>query len=428
MKRKVSFKSPLAAHGLKLNETLMRHGSIAQMSDAFVMSIETDSLAAAKRKLIVHDALTISVLSAITILLFVVTLFLFRSFESHRNELATRWSGRGAIALSEGRPVQAIGALRTALTYSPGDRTYQLLLAQALDEAGHTEESYNYFLGLWTAQPGDGQINLWLARLEAKRDNRTAAIKYYRASIYGTWEGNGIERRRDVRLELAQYLLDQKQDNAARTELLIAAGNNPSDPAFEMKLAGMLAQAGDPSDALTYFEKVIAVQPRNASALMAAGRLRYTSGMFVDARRLLERANSEFDAKKNAKKPQDLASLLADAERGVELEPSKRLRERDRVARILVARTIARKRFESCSLQVAQSGQSPASLQVLSSAWTGDLANANKQALLHDPDQADATVKLIFDTEVQTSQVCGAPTGDDALLLLLAQSPNALEE
>ena len=392
------------------------------------MNVEPSSLVTEKRKLIVHDALAISVLSAITVLLFVVTLLLFRSFESHRDELAKRWSGRGALALSEGRPVEAIGALRTALTYSPGNRVYQLLLAEALANAGHTEESYNYFLGLWTTQPGDGQINLWLARLDAKRGDRAAAIKYYRASIYGTWEGDGVARRRDVRLELAQYLLDQKQYNAARTELLIAAGNNPSDPAFEMKLAGMLAQAGDPGNALAYFEKVIAAQPGNADALMAAGRLKYTRGMFLDARRLLDRADREYDEKKGSTEPQDLATLLASSNRGVELEPSKRLTERDRVARILLARTIARKRFESCSLQVAQSGKSPASLQVLSSAWTGDLASAGRQALLHDPDKADATLKLIYDTEVQTSQVCGAPTGDDALLLLLAQSPNSFEE
>ncbi|GGA62170.1 hypothetical protein GCM10011507_12120 [Edaphobacter acidisoli] len=392
------------------------------------MNVETASLVTEKRRLIVHDTLAIAVLSAVTVVLFVVTLFLFRSFESHRDELAKRWSGRGARALSDGHPIQAIGALRTALTYSPGNRNYQLLLAQALDKAGHTEESYNYFLGLWTTQPGDGQINLWLARLEAKRGNRADAIKYYRASIYGTWEGNGVERRRDVRLELAQYLLDQKQDNAARSELLIAAGNNPSDPSFEMKLAGMLAQAGDPGNALTSFEKVIAAQPRNADALMAAGRLMYANGMFLDARRLLDRADAEYDAHKGTKKPDDLPGLLQNSQRGVELVPSKRLKERDRIARILVARKIAQKRFAACSLQVAQSGQSPSSLQVLSSAWTGDLPSATGKALLNDPDAADATLKLIFDTEVQTNQVCGAPTGDDALLLLLAQSPNAQEE
>ena len=395
---------------------------------AFAANVETSSLVTEKRKLIVHDALAISMLSLVTVLLFVVTLFLFRSFETHRDELAKRWSGRGALALSEGRPIEAIGALRTALTYSPGNRTYELLLAEALAKAGHTEESYNYFLGLWTTQPGDGQINLWLARLDAKRGDRAAAIKYYRAAIYGTWEGDGVARRRDVRLELAQYLLNQKQYNDARTELLIAAGNNPSNPALETKLAAMLQQAGDPSDALAYYQKAIAADPKNAEALMSAGRLMYAYGMFLDARRMFNRADAEYDAHKGAKKPVDLPTLLRSSQRGVELVPSKRLKERDRVARVLVARRIARKRFETCSLQVAQSGKSPASLQVLSSAWTGSLANASGSALLSDPDSADATLKLIFDTEIQTSQVCGAPTGDDALLLLLARSPNSLEE
>lgn len=395
---------------------------------AFAMRVETGSLVTEKRRLIVHDTLAIAVLSAVTVVLFVATLFLFRSFESHRDELAKRWSGRGAQALSEGHPIQAISALRTALIYSPGNRTYQLLLAEALDQAGRTEESYNYFLGLWTTQPGDGQINLWLARLEAGRGDRAAAIKSYHASIYGTWEGDGVARRRDVRLELAQYLLDQKQYNDARTEVLIAAGNNPSNPALETKLAGMLEQAGDPADALAYYQKAIAADPKNAEALMSAGRLMYTSGMFLDARRLLDRADAEYDARKGAKKPGDLPTLLANSERGVELMPSKRLKERDRVARILVARKIAQKRFETCSIQIAQSGRSPSSLQILSSAWTGSLANATGKTLLNDPDAADATIKLIFDTEVQTSQVCGAPAGDDALLLLLAQSPNSLEE
>jgi hypothetical protein len=33
-------------------------------------------------------------------------------------------------------------------------------------------------------------------------------------------------------------------------------------------------------------------------------------------------------------------------------------------------------------------------------------------------------MQLVFDTEVQTNQICGAPSGDDALLLLLARSPH----
>jgi hypothetical protein len=36
-------------------------------------------------------------------------------------------------------------------------------------------------------------------------------------------------------------------------------------------------------------------------------------------------------------------------------------------------------------------------------------------------------MNLVYDTEMQTSQICGAPTGDDALLLILAKSPRAVE-
>jgi hypothetical protein len=34
-------------------------------------------------------------------------------------------------------------------------------------------------------------------------------------------------------------------------------------------------------------------------------------------------------------------------------------------------------------------------------------------------------MQLIYDTEVQTSQLCGAPGGDDALLLRLATSSHS---
>jgi hypothetical protein len=39
----------------------------------------------------------------------------------------------------------------------------------------------------------------------------------------------------------------------------------------------------------------------------------------------------------------------------------------------------------------------------------------------------ETAVQLIYDTELQTSRFCGAPEGDDALLLLLAKSPEAAE-
>jgi hypothetical protein len=45
-----------------------------------------------------------------------------------------------------------------------------------------------------------------------------------------------------------------------------------------------------------------------------------------------------------------------------------------------------------------------------------------------DPELAQAQIQLIYDTELITQQVCGAPAGDDALLLRIAQAPNQVEE
>jgi hypothetical protein len=48
--------------------------------------------------------------------------------------------------------------------------------------------------------------------------------------------------------------------------------------------------------------------------------------------------------------------------------------------------------------------------------------------LTKDPELAETQIQLIYDTELITQQVCGAPTGDDALLLKIAQAPNQVEE
>src|SRR6185437_1727431 len=76
-----------------------------------------------------------------------VTFFLFRSFSTHRMELAERWSARGRAALDAKKPDEAITALRTALVYAPATRDDELLLAEALEQTGRpdqAEESYQY--------------------------------------------------------------------------------------------------------------------------------------------------------------------------------------------------------------------------------------------------------------------------------------------
>lgn len=391
--------------------------------------MSTTEVSLAKRRLLLRDSLTFLVLTLITGALFLVTLFLFRSFTSHRAELAVRWSGRGRDALHAGKPQEAIVALRTGLSYAPGTRSYQLLLAQALEQAGRTDEASNYFMSLWTTQPGDGFINLELARLAAKKKDPQNAIKYYRASIYGTWEGDGVVRRREVRLELARYLIAQHDSNAARIELLIAAGNSPSDPHLNLTLADMLAQTGDLTDAFTHYKKTLGSAPKNQAALEGAGRAAYGLGNFTVAHSLLERAleakSSPLAKRENVSG--ELATMLDNSKRIVELRPSGKLRPRERVSRILTDSGIAKRRFDSCLAQFNPAGGLPPELQQLKLRWTNEGTRMKHALLLRSLAAQDSAVQLIFDTELLTNQFCGAPTGDDALLLLLAKSPEVME-
>jgi tetratricopeptide (TPR) repeat protein len=392
------------------------------------MTLETENDSSVKRRLILRDALTFLGLALITAVLFAVTLFLFRSFATHREELAQRWAARGQAALISDHPDQAIVALRTALSYAPGQRSYELLLAQALADAGHTEEAYNYFLGLWESQPGDGFINLRLARLAAKKSDMQSAINYYRAAIYGTWEGDGAVRRRDVRLELSRYLIAHHDLSSARTELLVTGGNAPDDMGLALTLAQLLEQASAPHDALNYYQKVLTREPNNQQALEAAGRLEYGFGNFEEAHHLLERAKQEHDATapSQAFSP-EMHAMLDNAKGILSIAPLKKLPANERVTRILKVRELAKKRFDSCKTQVSALGGPASPLQDLVARWTRNEATINRDALLNDTGEQEAVMKLVYDTETQSSQVCGPPTGDDALLLMLAKSPKAVE-
>ncbi|WP_353072284.1 tetratricopeptide repeat protein [Tunturiibacter gelidoferens] len=394
-----------------------------------MMTLQTEDYSSLKRKLILRDSLTFLSLLLVTVVLFLITFYLFHSFTSHREELAQRWSARGQAALNAGYPEQAIVALRTALSYAPDQRSYELLLAQALGDAGHTEESFNYFLGLWETQPGDGFINLSLARLAARKNDIQPAINYYRASIYGTWEGDGVLRRREVRLELSRYLIAHQDFSSARTELLITGGNAPDDVPLAITLAQLLEQAKAPHDALTYYRKVLAQEPENQIALQSAARLEYDSGHFDEAHRLMEQAMHQQENSPSTHEATTLADkqMLEDSKRILELAPLKKLPDNERVTRILKARALAKKRFDACSTQLSAASGLSTRLQDLTTKWASKDATSSRSALLNDPTQQDATLQLIFDTETQTSKICSAPTGDDALLLQLAQFPKAME-
>jgi Tfp pilus assembly protein PilF len=372
--------------------------------------------------------------------LFGVTLFLFRSFESHREDLAKDLADRGRAQLQAGQPAPAVVSFRGALSYAPDDYQTQLLLAQALAESGETDQAMNYFLNLWEARPGDGFLNLQLARLNRLKADRKDAVLYYRASIFGDWRGDGTIKRRDVRLELADYLIAQHDDPAARVELLIAAGNSPPNLHLNRMFGDKLLAAGDPDDALAYYQKAISDDPHNAGALEGAGRILYGQGDYERATPMLARA-LEYEPG-GASGNESLAKLARDADRMVHLSLSRELPAHERAQHILAAAKIAQARLTACATQTdseqaaaaqasvskaSASVQASASLDDLQAQWKAASEGAKRNALAENAVGEDTLTQLIFDTERRTAQVCGAPTGDDALLLNLAEHTQTAE-
>lgn len=377
----------------------------------------------ARRRLILRDTFTFVGLTLFTIALFAVTFFLFQSFADHRSELGRRWSDRGRAALARNQPEEAIGSLRTALTYAPGERSYELLLAEALAAAGHREEALNYFSGLWVTQPGSGLINLQLARLAAARNDQRSAVNFYRSSIYGTWEGDGVARRRSVRLELARYLIARGDFVAARAELLVAEGNAEVDPGLALELGRMFEQAGDRTDALDAYLKSAEADPKQPTPLAAAGRLAFSMGEFSTAQRLLRQALHADDASRE-QAPSFLPDLLHTTDHILDLLPSTRLTSGQRVSRLLVLKSLAEKRLDSCK---AMPAGLPSGMQQVDARWSGNPRSTTRRSLLLDDSRQDDLLQLIFDTEIRANQLCGPATGDDALLVQIARDPKAVD-
>jgi hypothetical protein len=61
----------------------------------------------------------------------------------------------------------------------------------------------------------------------------------------------------------------------------------------------------------------------------------------------------------------------------------------------------------------------------LQAQWAAPLNTAAAAALRSDTDQQDAAMQLVYNTEIATQKVCAPATGDDALLLMLANRAHA---
>jgi tetratricopeptide (TPR) repeat protein len=415
-----------------------KQAKVEEMQSLNSPSTLTSDERSQKRKLVVRDTFALLTLLAVTLALSTATVFLFRAFSHLRGQLAQRWLTRGEAALHSGNPAQAVDDLRSALAYAPGQRSIEIDLAEALAGAGRTQEATSYFTTLWEAEPGNGTINLQLARLAVRQGNESEALKGYRAAIYGTWEGDGSIRRRAVRLELVEYLIDRHRLDQARGELIIALGNAPDDPAIKLQIAALMESASDPEDASQIYKGLLQHTPRNLAALEGAARTALALGNFAQARDYVDKALANpAGAGESAQARQDLHDLRDRAVDTLLLYPSSALSTLAQGERVLRDRNLVAERLRGCGVLLPSTAvNSWAPVQpvrpqfaALMEKWQA-LPNVSKLTvaeLMQDETLRDSVMQLVYASEQATDKSCGPATGENAILARIAANPAAVE-
>ncbi|MDQ1693700.1 MAG: hypothetical protein QOH85_1235 [Acidobacteriaceae bacterium] len=405
----------------------------------------------AKRRLVIQDTLALLGIFASTCILAALTFLIFQSYSQHQRDAAARWKRRGEEALLKGNANAAVFDLRMALGYARVDRVTEMELASALALAGRLQEATAYFNTLWDKEPGNGIINLQLARLAARQQQTASAIEHYHAAIYGVWEGDGAIRRRQVRLELVRYLIRQGRFGEARDELLIAAGNDTTTRSL-LEVAGLLAEAHAPNDAFRLYHEVASRRPIVTEAVEGAGQMAFAMGHYRTANLYLDRAVTVAASGAQPLVNRPLTERNLQIARAVlAAYPSPQLPPRERLRRVIRAYETARARFASCSAQVQSGGGNAAGAKPASQATqtagtqTGGAKNSDEMAALaarwqkeparlriadleKKPELEAGAMQLVYDTEQATARACGPPAGADAILLRIAAAPDAVDQ
>jgi tetratricopeptide (TPR) repeat protein len=394
-----------------------------------------------RRRLIVQDTLALLSLTLVTICIGVLTYFFFHSFAEHRSVLEKRWYERGQVAMAAGHPTEAVEDFRSALSFSSTNTDYQMALAEALASSGRTEEAAAYFSTLHDAEPGDGYLNLQLARLAVRRGTPQQAIEYYQTALNGLWRGQGTERRLQIRLELAQYFISLGRTLEAQGQLLAAEGNSLDNPSALFKIANLLREADDPTDALTTFQRV--ERHRNAApaqvlaSLDAESQIAASMGQYKRAAQALTRYMTKLRQNPAAGTPQQNQAVeqqLDKYQRMLQLIPFYALPPKQHVERILLGARIAHQRYDSCTAEVQSKNSSTqnaapedvAALAFLGTQWS-QLGSLEPGSLAGNAPLQQQLTTWTNQAEIETTKVCGPPKGDDALLLQLAQTPDKTE-
>jgi predicted Zn-dependent protease len=355
----------------------------------------------------------------VLIILFVITTLAVKAYHAHERELAQQWYAAGERELKAGRAEAALEDFRSALIYTRNDSLVELQLAHALVAAGHLSEASAYLLGLWEREPGNGTVNLELARLAAQSGSAPEAVQYYHNAVYGQWEADPAQHRRQAGLELAEFLLRIRQKAQAQAELIALTADLPPDPGLETQVGMLLLKTGEYEHAMPLFRQALRLRPNYTPALEGAGEASFEMRNYRDARGYLARAKREGALSTQSQSLLDTATLI------LESDPlARRLSAQERARRALLAFSQSMERLSGCAAARGvsfENGPQQSDLQKVNALALALKPKVRERNLARDSDMLVKVTDMVFEIEKVTERACGEPQGMDLALLLLSR-------
>lgn len=371
---------------------------------------------AAERSALVHrETIQLSVLILVAVAAFMFT----RGVAASNHEMSLRdgaeWFRRGQQAMDAGRVDEAIDSLRRATVRNRDDKRYLLALAQALALNRDEDGARSVLLTLREAEPEDPTINLQLGRLAAARQDVTQALRFYHNALYAPWPPDQADARRRVRLELIQFLLTHQQRDRALSELLALSTDLTGDPALRLEVAHLFSRAGDDTDAMTQFQRVLLTDPHNGAALAGAGQAAFHLGDYTSAGRYLR------DAPPDAEGVRDTLTMVNLVTSNDPL--AVRIGSAERRRRLIANVSYAQERLTSCLDRptAPAAADTPQPLLEEARAYSGQIETAR----MLEQDTIETGVDLVDRMEREIGQRCGPQTPLDQALAVIGHRHSA---
>ena len=218
------------------------------------------------------------------------------------------------------------------------------------------------------------------------------------------------ERRRQVRVELIEFLLKHDDRSRALSELLLLSGGLPDDPAAHVATARMYLDAGDPQRAFAHFSAALKRAPDNGAALAGGVRASFALGDYTTARRLFLRIRDH---------DPELDRIGAISERVLTADPLARgIGAAERWRRLREAADHTYSALAACAAAApALAAGDAAALDQL----RVPPPSSSRPRARPSRDDDEAAFDLVYRVELAVENACGAASPDDRALLIIGR-------